>query len=1108
MAERSTIEVFFKALGHPELQAALRSVATDADRMGDQFARATQKMSFKQDVRSSFQRAIKDQQYLAREMRRLEGLGAKGLLSEKDFADLAQMKDEYRQLGDRMRKVKQLGKGLLSDDERRDVVRLHREWNRLGDQIREVKNIQADPRIALTDGLRQQFRRAVKDQQYLAREIQKISKQAATSPLGKNEIAYLEKLKAEYRELGAVVDSIGRRGKGLLDPDELKDVTRLRRSVQGLGEEIEDIGRKKVRIDFTPLRNDLRSLRRDLAFIGGLGVAGFSKSLRGAYSATGAFLRNVGGLAPAFRLAQGAAGGLRTTVYSVSAIALTTTASVYGLKAAFDFLNEANQSITATTLALRALNGEIDKAKGQPLFRADPNGPGLIDINSGNARQTADDLRFVNKVAYDHGVAVSSLSKNYMQLKVATEGANIATADMRRTFDGLADANQVLGASQEETDRALVALRQIASKGGAVQSEDFKGQLAENFTAAYDVAAEAYGIKVDEFIKLLQSGQIRSDEFFVRFGHQLQKEYGEAAESMAGTTRVAAGRLANAWNDAKVVIASGGLDKVFGRVLTAATKLLNTLNENGAFARFGERIATSLDRVVDRFEKAVDGGYDFERVLDGIARGFDFMVRLGEGLFDLFVRLRVGAGMALDIIRGYGVEIPRVDEMLRSLGDGVVKFFTVLTTGQFSDNSFVNFLAAAFAAGAEFLKMLFSAASPGGAVTSFSAGLQAAAHWLGQLAFAFQSIRTGELSDRLDATGLGMVENIQTAIDRMGKLKTGVSEFLGVLTDSDYAPQGGNSDANGYAYALRELFTGGEAQAFDGENLRYDGQLEVLFQVRDTLKSIIDFLVENRDALASFFSGALAGISIFLSVLEGISSVLRAIGINGDLAYVAGVLFGLSKIPGLAAGVVLAFKGIAAAIGGVTVAAGLWIAAIAAVGLAVWGLYTYWDEVSTIVKVVGLRIQAAKSGDWSLFDEANNEKFLLSMRQKIRKTDEYRYLTENEGYSDSDAYDAIFKRGFELNADQMSQLDGTMRNTIASQRELAAQMQAANDNANFPSDAAANDRGPGSTVVFDLGNGKTLKMTGPDVVANRDEYELLAERMRPGRMPAWEGAGR
>lgn len=132
------------------------------------------------------------------------------------------------------------------------------------------------------------------------------------------------------------------------------------------------------------------------------------------------------------------------------------------------------------------------------------------------------ELSKVRDVALDLGVGYEKAAKSYLSFAAATQGTTLQgrEAEISRT---LFTAGRNQGLSGEQLDRAATALTQILSKG-RVQAEELRGQLAEQLPGAVQVAARAYGVTTKELYRMVEAGQLASDEFVDKFMKQLVAE--------------------------------------------------------------------------------------------------------------------------------------------------------------------------------------------------------------------------------------------------------------------------------------------------------------------------------------------------------------------------------------------------------------------------------------------------------------------------------------------------------------------------------------------------------------------------------------------------------
>lgn len=167
-----------------------------------------------------------------------------------------------------------------------------------------------------------------------------------------------------------------------------------------------------------------------------------------------------------------------------------------------------------------------------------------LNFASGGATEGAKNLAFVRAEVDRLKVPLAGSVEGFAQLAAATRGTSVAGQATKDIFTGVSQASTVLGLSAEQSSGALLALTQIASKG-TVQAEELRGQLGERIPGAFSIAARAMGVTESQLNKMLETGQVLSQEFFPRFARQLQTEFGDAAVTASGNAQSAVFDLQN-----------------------------------------------------------------------------------------------------------------------------------------------------------------------------------------------------------------------------------------------------------------------------------------------------------------------------------------------------------------------------------------------------------------------------------------------------------------------------------------------------------------------------------------------------------------------------------
>ncbi len=806
----------------------------------------------------------------------------------------------------------------------------------------------------------------------------------------------------------------------------------------------------------------------------------FSAAGSGALS----LVKNLGGIVPVWNMAMRAGRAFLGFLQTAATSALALGAAAYGVARAFGAISETTQDLQGTVLALRALNGEMDKAKGNPLFGADSKG-GLKDLNAGGAVRSAEDLAFLNMQADKTGQSIGGLSKDYLQLKAATDAGNISTEKMRRVFSAVNAEITVLGRSEEDRARAMRALSQIAGKG-QVQAEELRGQLAEALPDAVPLAAKGLGVTIPELNKMMKAGTLTAEQFIDAYGRAVEQKYVPALNKLQGTTRLAMGRVKTAWENALVAIGSGKLDATIGRLLNAVTRLLNLLTKNGAFARFGAKLAASLERVVGPIERLSTDGERAEKWLDAIALAFDRLVIAAQIAWDMLGYAYKVFSELSAVAKGYGFTLQGTIDALYRFAAGVLTAVNVFRTGVFSESPVANFFASVASAIVETIAALGRLAFGTSVVDGVSSGFQSAAYWIGQYAAAVRSVSTGQNDGALDANGEKIADGLRRAMDVARKLLDWLDQLR---------------------LAFVALIMGEETEGLDERGKGMLGAMQFAIEIASRLfgylVAIVVYLETNKAAFEGFFGGMADAIRGVMDAAELLGNVLRFVGINESVGYLLGFMFVLSKI--LPIGTILSttFTAIAAAIGISSLALLGWVAAIAAIGVGVYLVWKYWDEIWTGIQG-GFKILIANliEGLAWIIDQIPG---LGAAAEQLRKYAK----TEWRDSAEADAY-ALTQRQMQRQNDELRE-SGKLEAAVANAQrpEMSAMTDAMKASYNAPDGAAgaASLGNFGTPIEIHVYDGSTIKALADN--GSRPTLERMAAnevRNRASVAPAWAGA--
>lgn len=192
-------------------------------------------------------------------------------------------------------------------------------------------------------------------------------------------------------------------------------------------------------------------------------------------------------------------------------------------------------------------------------------------------------------------------------------------------FKNLTGYARLMGRSDEQIQRALTAVSQMASKG-QVMSEELKGQLSEALPGATQAFAKALGLTEKQLFDKMKNGDVKASDALPKFA----KELGSQIDSRGGwkaiqdSTQTMLGNLKNTWNNSLTDIFRGSENGLqdFTRSLTT---LLNSLGGSG------KTLGESLGGLMSDMSHGVDSLTDISYKVRGF---FDEVTLAYRGLTD------------------------------------------------------------------------------------------------------------------------------------------------------------------------------------------------------------------------------------------------------------------------------------------------------------------------------------------------------------------------------------------------------------------------------------------------------------------------------------------
>ncbi|ENR1480380.1 tape measure protein [Escherichia coli] len=215
-------------------------------------------------------------------------------------------------------------------------------------------------------------------------------------------------------------------------------------------------------------------------------------------------------------------------------------------------------------------------------------------------------------------------------------------------FKNLTGYARLMGRSDEQIQRALTAVSQMASKG-QVMSEELKGQLSEALPGATQAFAKALGLTEKQLFDKMKNGDVKASDALPKFA----KELGSQIDSRGGwkaiqdSTQTMLGNLKNTWNNSLTDIFRGSEDGLqdFTRSLT---NLLNSLGGSGK--TLGESFGSLMSDMSHGVDNLTDISYRVRAFFDEVTLAYRGLTdeqkkvvdALGSGLIN---SLKVLAGV-------------------------------------------------------------------------------------------------------------------------------------------------------------------------------------------------------------------------------------------------------------------------------------------------------------------------------------------------------------------------------------------------------------------------------------------------------------------------------
>ncbi|HAG7916566.1 TPA: tape measure protein [Escherichia coli] len=215
-------------------------------------------------------------------------------------------------------------------------------------------------------------------------------------------------------------------------------------------------------------------------------------------------------------------------------------------------------------------------------------------------------------------------------------------------FKNLTGYARLMGRSDEQIQRALTAVSQMASKG-QVMAEELKGQLSEALPGATQAFAKALGLTEKQLFDKMKNGDVKASDALPKFAKELGSQINSRGgwKAIQDSTQTMLGNLKNTWNNSLTDIFRGSENGLqdFTRSLTT---LLNSLGGSGK--TLGESLGNLMTSMSHGVDNLTDISYRVRAFFDEVTLAYRGLTNeqkkvvdaLGSGLIN---SLKVLAGV-------------------------------------------------------------------------------------------------------------------------------------------------------------------------------------------------------------------------------------------------------------------------------------------------------------------------------------------------------------------------------------------------------------------------------------------------------------------------------
>ncbi|MBJ8769933.1 tape measure protein [Citrobacter freundii] len=294
-----------------------------------------------------------------------------------------------------------------------------------------------------------------------------------------------------------------------------------------------------------------------------------------------------------------------------------TSTSINGDKAAnsLDSLSSAAVKTAGAFISMQAVLASYQKIMEVGLQRA--SSERSIDFVFGD--QSTQVKKFIQDLTQITGMDTTETQAQFASFGASAKNT-MGLEGSEELFKNLTGYARLMGRSDEQIQRALTAVSQMASKG-QVMAEELKGQLSEALPGATQAFAKALGLTEKQLFDKMKNGDVKASDALPKFAKELGSQINSRGgwKAIQDSTQTMLGNLKNTWNNSLTDIFKGSEDGLqdFTRSLT---NLLNALGGSGK--TLGESLGSLMTSMSHGVDSLTDISYRVRAFFDEVTLAY------------------------------------------------------------------------------------------------------------------------------------------------------------------------------------------------------------------------------------------------------------------------------------------------------------------------------------------------------------------------------------------------------------------------------------------------------------------------------------------------------